>query len=323
MTWDVSVPFTQPNAPRWTPGGVSWVLHGGHRAGRDVVVATAPARRPPRNPSPTSRRRRDRGSPPWCCFSAPAIVIASVVPIEMVKASTTGNPTIRASPKPAPRAARLSTTNAGAKVGPSSTTAVQFWIVSAMMISPRKAPAAILDGPSARRANASRLRRIHIPSSTGTTVRATTCSIVATIGTSTARVPSPKTSKAVRSRNGIVSHTTMLLRAVNVTDSARSASATCTTRLLVVPPGEAASSTMLTAKTSSRPNTAAVAKPSSGSTTNWLESPTATARGVVATRRKSWTVRAMPTETMIRKIASGSTTSDRTPPSTLPPVPDA
>ena len=98
------------------------------------------------------------------------------------------------------------------------------------------------------------------------------------------------------------------LTAVSVTLSATSPRNRWLNRFALVPPGDAASSIIPTASSGGRSKSLTSPKQTSGSSTSWQPSATATARGCRETRRKSSGVSESPSPNMMIPSAIGSPT---------------
>ena len=98
------------------------------------------------------------------------------------------------------------------------------------------------------------------------------------------------------------------LIAVRVMLSATSPRKRWLKRLAVVPPGDAASSIMPMPSSGGRSKSTTRPKQTTGSSTSWQPSATATALGARPTRRKSARVRSRPSPNMMIASARGSPT---------------
>ena len=143
-----------------------------------------------------------------------------------------------------------------------------------------------------------------MPIKTGITVRAKITSPVVTSPTSGASGPMNSAS-AIISTSGTVTTDNRLASAVREIDSATSPRAMWVRRLEVVPPGQAASSTMPTLSAGGAGISATMAMASRGSVMNCSTAPVRKALGWAKIRRKSAGVSPTPSASMMKASASG------------------
>lgn len=157
-----------------------------------------------------------------------------------------------------------------------------------------------------RRANAGARRLTSMPRPTGSRISANTL----TISTSGIDTSSCRSNHAIAKpvMSGRVTTAMTVLMAVSVMLSATSPRNRWLKRFAVVPPGEAASSSMPMPSRAGRSKSTTSPKQITGRRTTWHASATATAFGARATRLKSSVVRSRPRPNMMIASASGSPT---------------
>ncbi|GAB3324410.1 hypothetical protein GCM10027451_48740 [Geodermatophilus aquaeductus] len=150
-----------------------------------------------------------------------------------------------------------------------------------------------------------------MPRATGTSTIAKTCTVLPNCRPIDPASGGSKTVTARLVTSGSVTTASSELTAVRETLSATSPRKRWLNRFAVVPPGEAASSSMPTASTGSRPTAITSPKQSAGSTSSCSPRATTAARGRRVTRTKSSTVSDSPSPNMTTARAAGRATVAR------------